>query len=564
MPRSGGAFPAAAGGAPVARPLKYSRWRAASLATVYLLFGIHIAHWRIHGSTLAPLELNEVLYTVELGILTAGFLFMVVALLSVLVFGRFFCSWMCHILALEDLAAWLLKKVGIRPRAVRSRVLLLVPLSAMIYMFIWPQITRLAEGRPLPALHMRTDAHGWASFVTTNFWRNLPGPWIIALTFAVCGFAIVYFLGTRSFCTNGCPYGVVFGFADRFAPGKIIATGDCAKCGICSSVCQSHVQVQEETRLYGKVVSPNCMKDLDCTSACPNGRLHYGFTKPSWFASWRRDKTLTIPYDFSLGEDLLMAVVFLVTLFVFRGLYQAIPFIMTLGLCGILAYLSVLTVRVIGKADVRLNSLQLKQSGRITTRGWVFAALAAALAIFIVHSGFIRYHEFKGKRAFEAVEADMTRNGHAQPELMTASLSHLQFCDTWGLVRPPDLDRKLARLYMAFGSPAAAEAHIRRVLSKQPQDGEWRVALAAVLLTKGAVDEAVAELHRVTAPVPPPSSGDSHADEVRAQAHVMLGEICAAKGDMGSARREFTLALEANPSNAAAAAALRNLDGPPL
>ena len=112
MPRSGGAAHAAAGGAPVARPLKYSRWRAASLATVYLLFGIHIAHWRLHGSTLAPLELNEVLYTVELGILTAGFLFMVVALLSVFVFGRFFCSWMCHILVLEDLAAWLAEEGG--------------------------------------------------------------------------------------------------------------------------------------------------------------------------------------------------------------------------------------------------------------------------------------------------------------------------------------------------------------------------------------------------------------------------------------------------------------------
>jgi cytochrome c-type biogenesis protein CcmH/NrfG len=564
MPRSGGTSQAAAAGAPVARPLKYSRWRAAGLVMVYLLFGIHIAHWRIHGSTLAPLELNEVLYTVELGILTAGFLFMVVALLSVLVFGRFFCSWMCHILALEDLSAWLLKKVGIRPRVVRSRVLLLVPLSAMAYMFIWPQITRLAEGRPLPALHIRTDTAGWASFVTTNFWRNLPGPWIIALTFGVCGFAIVYFLGSRSFCTNGCPYGVVFGFADRFAPGKIVATGECAECGICTSVCQSHVQVQEETRLYGKVVSPSCLKDLDCTSACPNERLHFGFTKPSFFTSWRRDGRRAIPYDFSLGEDLLMAAVFLVTLFVFRGLYQAVPFIMTLGLCGILAYLSVLTVRVIRKSDVRLNTLQLKQSGRMTTRGWVFAALAAALAIFIVHSGFIRYHEVKGKRAFEALEAGMARDRQAQPELLTASLSHLQFCDTWGLIRPPDLDRKLARLYMATGSPAEAEAHIRRALANQPQDGEWRIALAAVLLTKSKVDEAVAELHSVTAQESSPDPGDTRAGEVRAQAHVMLGQIFTEKGDMVSARREFRAALEANPSNQDAAAALRSLDGSPL
>jgi hypothetical protein len=43
---------------------------------------VHIVHWRIAGKTLAPLELNEVMYTFELGIVTAGFLFMAAVLLS--------------------------------------------------------------------------------------------------------------------------------------------------------------------------------------------------------------------------------------------------------------------------------------------------------------------------------------------------------------------------------------------------------------------------------------------------------------------------------------------------
>src|SRR5438552_937939 len=93
------------------RARRYSRWRTATLASVYVLFGLHIAHWRIAGKTLAPLELNEVMYTLELGIVTAGFLFMLVAALATLVFGRFFCSWGCHILALEDPCAWMLGKL---------------------------------------------------------------------------------------------------------------------------------------------------------------------------------------------------------------------------------------------------------------------------------------------------------------------------------------------------------------------------------------------------------------------------------------------------------------------
>ena len=94
----------------------YARWRAVSLLLVYVLMAIHIAHWKIAGKTLAPLELNEVMYTLELGIITAGFVFMVGVTIATAVFGRFFCSWGCHILALQDLSAWLLRKLRIKPR----------------------------------------------------------------------------------------------------------------------------------------------------------------------------------------------------------------------------------------------------------------------------------------------------------------------------------------------------------------------------------------------------------------------------------------------------------------
>ena len=110
---------------PVKQPgtSRYGNWRAATLAGVYVLMALHIAHWKINGRTRAPLELNEVMYTLELGIVTAGFLFMAVARLTTLLFGRFFCGWGCHILALEDLCAWLLKKFHIRPqtRAAQAR-----------------------------------------------------------------------------------------------------------------------------------------------------------------------------------------------------------------------------------------------------------------------------------------------------------------------------------------------------------------------------------------------------------------------------------------------------------
>ena len=48
-----------------------------------------------------------------------------------------------------------------------------------------------------------------------HFWATFPG-WIVgALTFLVCGFVAVYFLGAKGFCTYACPYGAVFSCADK-------------------------------------------------------------------------------------------------------------------------------------------------------------------------------------------------------------------------------------------------------------------------------------------------------------------------------------------------------------
>ena len=63
----------------------YSRWRVASLLTVHLLIALHIAHWLVTGRTLAPLEFNEVLHTLHLGVITAGFLFMALTVVGTLV-----------------------------------------------------------------------------------------------------------------------------------------------------------------------------------------------------------------------------------------------------------------------------------------------------------------------------------------------------------------------------------------------------------------------------------------------------------------------------------------------
>ena len=174
------------------RKSKSSRWRAGVLAGVHVLIAIHITHFLIAGRTLSPVEPSESMYTLELGYLNAGFIFYGAALAATFVFGRFFCGWGCHIVALQDLCGWIMKRFGIRPRPFRSRFLAFVPMLLAFYMFAWPTLKRWTIGVPA------TPFPGFTNhLVTSSFWATFPGPLFTALTFLTCGFAAVWFLGAK-------------------------------------------------------------------------------------------------------------------------------------------------------------------------------------------------------------------------------------------------------------------------------------------------------------------------------------------------------------------------------
>ncbi|MBI5864006.1 MAG: tetratricopeptide repeat protein [Planctomycetes bacterium] len=535
----------------------YSRWRAATLASVYLLFGLHIAHWKIAGKTLAPLELNEVMYTLELGIVTAGFLFMAVSCVATVIFGRFFCSWGCHILALEDLSAWILEKLGIRPRPIRMRLLMFVPAAALFYMFLWPQAERMLAGQPMPNFRMLTDADGWASFVTSDFWRNLPTPAMALLTFFVVGFAAIYVLGSRAFCVYGCPYGAIFRSLDRVAPGRITAVGECAHCGHCTAACTSDVRVHDELDKYGMVVNPACMRDLDCVAACPDGRIHYGFKRPPLLRSWFETRPLRKQWDFTITEEVITAVVFIATLLIFRGIYDAIPFLLTLGLGGITAYAAVTTLRLFRLKDVRLNVFWLRRDKRLTLAGQAFAVIIFAGTLFSAHCGFVRYHEYFGDRTFNELERAIGGGAgahNAPAELIQRAGAHLNACADWGLFQPPRLQQRLARLHELRGEYPRAEAMLTRLAKVVPDDVSIGLALGRVVRAQGRVPQARAILDSVAAAVAVDPAGREVPliRNTRVQVQMELGELIASQGDIEEALRRFNIAIAASPKFAPA------------
>lgn len=541
------------------RKKRYSRWRAGALISVYVLMGIHIAHWKIAGSTLAPLELNEVLYTLHLGIITAGFIFMGITLLGSIIFGRFFCSWMCHILALQDFSEWLLAKLRIKPKPINSRAFLFVPVAALLYLFVWPQVERVMRGEALPALHMQTDSQSWASFITNDFWRNLPSIPITMLTFFVCGFVIIYFLGTRSFCQQVCPYGVLFSFADKFAPGKIKLTGDCTQCGICTAHCSSHILIHKEIEQFGQVVNSNCLKDLDCVAVCPEDAIKFKFTKPAFFKTLAGTGTHKTHYNFSFAEDILLALLTLIYTIIFRGLYDTVPFLLAITLAVVFSYFSVLFFRMFRVEFVPIGKVTLSHSGKITTAGKYFAAVTLLIFALSIHSAYVHYHSFMGDSAYNKIIKQgsglqlYSNSADANATLETA-LAHLNKASAWGIYSPLSLNRELAAIHLYNKDYDKAEKYLIKMLDANPKDWEARLRLAKLMYVSSREEAASDELRKILSE--DAEIRTAHDLKIRSDAYLMMGHVEEKTGFAVSAMKHYVHSLKDNPENVEAMLAL--------
>jgi tetratricopeptide (TPR) repeat protein len=483
------------------RPSKVSRWRAFALLAVYALIAVHVAHYNATGETVSPLEPSEAMQFSTSSVVNAGLIFFGLTIASTLVLGRWFCGWACHVVALQDFCRWMLGKVGIHPRAVNLGILGVVPWLAFVYMFLATIVLRLHAGESL--------ATSKVELYSSAFWRTFPSWPVAVLTFAVCGFAIVYVLGSKAFCSYGCPYGAIFGIADQLAPVRIRVTDACEGCGHCTAVCTSNVKVHQEVRDWKMVVDPACMKCLDCVSVCPKDALYVGVGAPALFAKRRTPKKAAIGSraveiarhallfvfmlasflvftsyngeysayvnppewrlslelaagsflvalvfrgkaekrrEYSLGEDALLAAAFLAAMLALRGSRGYVPLLFGFGLAVMFAFALVHLVRVFRRRDLSVQRIVLKANGALRGMGVVYVlAMIAAL----VGLGFAFNDQLTLRRAARAPFAH---------DVFVSGLMEVQ-----------------------HGRFDRAEKTLRRALKVDPDSFEARVNLARVL-----------------------------------------------------------------------------------
>ena len=458
------------------RPSKVSRKRAYVLIGVHVLIGLHIWHWLATGSSLTPVEPSEAKQTLEEGRINAGFVLFLCLIASTLVFGRFFCGWACHVVALQDLAAWALGKLGLKPRPLRSRLLVFAPFVVAIHMFVWPSIRHWFGQPPLPASN-------WEWHMTTNeLWASFPGPLMGVLTFVVVGFLIVWWLGAKGFCTHGCPYGAFFALADRLAPVRIKVTDACDACGHCTSVCTSNVRVHEEVAKHGQIVDPGCMKCLDCVSVCPKQALYVGFALPKPFAV--SQQRIQARSDFTWLEELVVAVLaFVAAELTFRGAWfgEGVPLLMAVGLGVITAVLALLWWRLLRRREVTFQHTPLRRNGKLT---------GAGLGAFVVLSAWLLFtaQTFVAQRYKASTIAQvLAARGDASPSQLAAALASADRAHAWDAMDDPMVGEMRGLLLRRTGRHAEAEASL---LSSWQAQGHLQLVESSLCLASYCMDRA--------------------------------------------------------------------------
>lgn len=551
-----------------------------SLITVHVLMLLHIAYWLKFGSTITPVEPSESMETLKTGAINAGFIFFALAILLTLIFGRFVCGWACHFLAYQDLCGWMLKRMRIQPKPLRSRLLMLVPLGMALYMFAWPVVYRWYAAFQDPT-NVAFVPQWSSAFTTEHFWETFPG-WVFAiLTFTVSGFSIVYFLGNKGFCTYACPYGGVFAIVEKASPLRVRVNESCVQSGECTKSCGSNVRVAEEVLAYGMVVDPGCMKCADCITSCPTSALSFGFGKTAVLATPDKPEPQeSKPKPLPLIEELILAGGFAFFLYSWWGLYDHFPFLMSAGISAIFAFVLLTFVRLIRNRDVEFQNVTLKADGKLRSSGQFAMGAAGLLLVATSHNAYIQTQNYLGDHYYDATgigeilwEEDFEPERDLAPVIAgnrDLAIKHYDNVKRWAIVDAAKVNNKLTWLNLLRGDEDAAEESARKALAIEPKSALMHHNLARVLKKRKAYSEAIDEFRKAldldhsiheaekdlgltllaARRLPEALEHFEHMlehAETNPQAHYHAGAIALELGDLNRADSHLTTAIEQDP-----------------
>lgn len=232
-------------------------------------------------------------------VLALNVVVVVTLLLLTLIFGRIYCSVICPLGVMQDIMAWIGRKVGRKKlpysyspekRWLRWGVLgvfvalLLSGLTAMASLIApYSSYGRIAAHLLAPIYRwcnnglalLAERAESYAFYETDVWLKSMP-----TLLIALATFLLLFVLawrGGRSYCNTICPVGTLLGFLSRYSLFKVrIDESKCNRCGLCGKKCKaSCIDSPHHAIDYSR-----CVACMNCIGHCKHGAisLKYGWS----------------------------------------------------------------------------------------------------------------------------------------------------------------------------------------------------------------------------------------------------------------------------------------------
>jgi ferredoxin-type protein NapH len=264
---------------PAVSEYKYMALRRISQATIMLLFVAgNILGWHVLRGNLSTSRILDTIPLADpfavLQILAAGKFISVEALLGALIVvlffgliaGRSFCSWICPVNILTDLANWMRRRMNIdsegKKTLMRRRtrywvmcISLLISLFTGVAAFEWIS--------PISMLHRGVIfgmGIGWMMVVSV--------------------FLFDLFIVKNGFCGHLCPLGGFYSLLGMFSLVKVNHRKEtCTLCMKCIEACPEGQVLTMVGRASGAVVSGECTNCARCIEVCDDYAMSFGIRK---------------------------------------------------------------------------------------------------------------------------------------------------------------------------------------------------------------------------------------------------------------------------------------------
>jgi polyferredoxin len=280
-------------------PTLRHRLRMVSLSLVHIYIVFHLVSWHVFGVEIWGKTAMMGVPSLVKGNINAAAIMVLLILSSVLLFGRGFCGWVCHMRGAIEFSDWLLRKLKIsRYGKLRNKNILLntryrwmLRLGAL-FVLLLPVIVLISQHgytfsvnpmTPPPLADLPGYKHKlFSENAPFNVDISVTAPDILlALSMALLimftmSFLMNLFYGQGAFCRILCPYAPLMTPLMNISgkQQKITRINQCCGCRSCSQACPQGIDVSREIYLNnGKVTNIECIKCYNCIDACDDNVL---------------------------------------------------------------------------------------------------------------------------------------------------------------------------------------------------------------------------------------------------------------------------------------------------